>query len=75
MSVLKKIEKDTKDGGDEAETLGDDVEMGVESQDEQAPGLSGIDVTKVNNPAHTASMTVTTGSKEVRSWTPRLKVQ
>ena len=43
--------------------MGDDVEMGVESQGEQAPGLSGVDVTKVNNPAHTASMTVTAGSR------------
>ena len=43
--------------------MGDDVEMSVESQGEQAPGLSGVDVAKVNNPAHTASMTVTAGSR------------
>ena len=60
---VEELEQDTNDGGDEAATLGDDVEMGVESQGEQAPGLSGVDVTKVNNPAHTASMTVTAASR------------
>ena len=63
MSVLKSLSRITTAGGDEAATLGDDVEMGVESQEEQAPGLSGVDVTKVNNPAHTASVTVTAGSR------------
>ena len=37
--------------------------MGAESQGEQAPGLSGVDVTKVHNPDHTTSVTVTTGSR------------
>ena len=60
---VKELERDTNDGGDEAATLGDDAEMGVESQEKEAPGLSGVDVTKVHNPAHTTSVTVTAGSR------------
>ena len=56
---VEELEHDTNDGSDEAATLGDDAEMGVESQGEQAPGLSGVDVTKVHNLAHTTSVTVT----------------
>ena len=44
---VEELEQDTNDGGDEAATLGDDVEMGVESQGGQAPGLSGVDVTNI----------------------------
>ena len=36
---VEELEQDTNDGSDEAATLDDDAEMGVESQGEQAPGL------------------------------------
>ena len=56
---VEELEQNANDECNESATLNDDVEMDVQLQDEQAPGLSGIDATKVNNPAHTTSVTVT----------------
>ena len=41
---IEELEQDANDGSNETATLGDDVEMGAGSQEEQAPGLSGVDV-------------------------------
>ena len=43
---VEELGQDLNDGGFEAATVGDDVEMDVESQGEQAPGLSGVNVAK-----------------------------
>ena len=60
---VEELEQDTNDGGDEAATLGDDVEMGVESQGEQAPGLSGLDVAELKSFPRATQPKVTTESK------------
>ena len=61
---VEELEQDTNDGGDEAATLGDDVEMGVESQGEQAPGLSGLNVAESKSPLRATQLKTTTRSKE-----------
>ena len=61
---VEELEQDTNDGGDEAVTLGDDVEMGVESQGEQAPGLSGVDVEESKGSLCATQLKTTTRSKE-----------
>ena len=60
---VEELEQDTNDGSDEAAALGGGAGVVAESQGEQAPGLSGVDVTKVHNPAHTTSVRVTAGSR------------
>ena len=50
--------------GVEAVTLGDDVEMGVESQGEQTPGLSGVDVAESKGSLCATQLKTTTRSKE-----------
>ena len=60
---VEELEQDTNDGGDEAETLGDDVGMGVESQGKQAPGLSGVDVAESKSFPRATQPKVTTESK------------
>ena len=61
---VEELEQDTNDGGDEAATLVDDAEMGVESQGEQAPGLSGVNVAKLKSSFRATQLKPTTRSKE-----------
>ena len=56
---VEELEQDVNNEGNEGATLNEDVEMDVQLQGEQTPGLSGVDVTKANNPALTTSVTVT----------------
>ena len=60
--AVEELEQDANNEGNEDATLNDDVEMDVQLQGEQAQGLSGVDVTKAHNLAHTTSVTVTAGS-------------
>ena len=43
---VEELEQDVNNEGNEGATLNDDVEMDVQLQGEQVPGLSGVDVTK-----------------------------
>ena len=61
---VEELEQDTNDGGDEAATLVDDAEMGVESQGEQAPSLSGVNVAKLKSSLRATQLKATTRSKE-----------
>ena len=58
------VEPDTNDGGDEAATLCDDAEMGVESQGEQALGLSVVNVAQSKNSLRATQLKATVRSKE-----------